>query len=104
MTKKLFAAAAAAALMFTAAAAPADAFHGAKKRDHHASAKHVRSHWHGKKHVSPARARHWARYGVHFRRGFPPNCAHLKHRAYLTGNAYWHYAANSCRFDVYKYY
>jgi hypothetical protein len=109
MIKKPLAITAALGLMFTAATAPAEAYHGSPKRTHHTSAKHVDKHgkWHGKwhsGHVSPARAKHWRTYGVHIRGGFPPNCRHLEHRAYLTGNAYWRYAANSCRHDVYKYY
>ena len=87
-------------LMITAATAPTLANHSSKTH-HRYAAKHT--YWHGK-HISPARARHWRTYGVHIRNGFPPNCYELKRRAYLTGNAYWHYAANSCRFDIYKYY
>ena len=98
---RILAMATAAGLIATAATAPALAFHGSKTH-HRSVAKDA--HWKSAKHISPARARHWRTYGVHIRSGFPPNCRQLERRAYLTGNAYWRYAANSCRFDVYKYY
>lgn len=38
----------------------------------------------------------------HFRKGYPRDCAQYKHRARLTGNAYWRYAAYHCVNDHYR--
>lgn len=38
----------------------------------------------------------------YFRRGFPDDCAQLRRRARLTGNAYWRYAVRRCVNDHYR--
>jgi hypothetical protein len=83
------------------AAAPAQAFQGDKP----GIGKRLSHLVHGdKRHrVNTPRARYERKYGATFRYGFPNNCAERRERAFLTNNAYWKYAANSCRFSYYRY-
>lgn len=50
-----------------------------------------------------ARRRYEQVYGATFEAGYPYACRELRKRARLTGNAYWRYAANRCRFSTYSY-
>lgn len=47
------------------------------------------------------RIRH--KYAPKLRQGHRPDCRQFSMRAKLTGNAYWAYAAHSCRHDNYPY-
>ena len=69
----------------------AQAFSGKRHADksHH-------SHHHYREH------RIRAKYAPRLRQGHRPDCAQLKKRAVLTGNAYWRYAAHSCTRDHYR--
>lgn len=77
--------------MAVAAAPSAEASfkHGAKHKKHH-------GHYHYREY------RIHSHYAPRHRRGHRPDCWEFERRAYLTANAYWHYAANSCLRDHYK--
>lgn len=42
------------------------------------------------------------KYAPRYQNGHRPGCKQISHRARLTGNAYWRYAAHSCRHDYYR--
>ena len=46
-------------------------------------------------------AKYGHKYPPRFRKDHRPDCRQFKHRARLTGSAYWRYAAYSCRHDHY---
>jgi hypothetical protein len=97
MTKRFLIIAAAAGCLF--AAAPAQAFWGDKT----GVGKRFSDMVYGHKKRNTPRGRYERQYGASFRHGFPPDCAQDRERAYLTDNAYWNYAAKSCRFSYYSY-
>jgi hypothetical protein len=63
---------------------------------------HAKGHHHGHHHKTHNIARFAHKYAARHQYGHRPDCRILKRRAYLTGNAYWEYAAHSCRHDYYK--
>ena len=99
MTKRLISVAVSASLLAVLAVAPsAQAHDRAAKRGH--AVKHGWSHTRRK-----AYKPHVIRYHKdvqYFRRGYPDDCALLRRRARLTGNAYWRYATRRCVYDHYK--
>ena len=54
-----------------------------------------------KHHAHKHYGRYLAKYGQRVTIGHPNDCAQMKRRAALTGNAYWRYAAFRCVTDRY---
>ena len=100
MTKTLLTAVISASLLATLTVAPSANAHfdRAAKRGH--AVKHTWSHKRRR-----AYKPHVIRYNKdvqYFRRGYPDDCALIRRRAHLTGNAYWRYATRRCVYDHYK--
>lgn len=103
----VFVAALAGGLLTVFGAAPATAHMTAGAKS--AKAKHGHSvRWHARHKVRKHRARGFHHRGRHyparFRFGARADCAYLARRAYKTGDAYWGYAAKSCRADRHYHY
>ena len=91
MTKiALMASALSGCLLATLATAPAAQAGFARAHKHHHAHKYVEY-------------RIRRKYAPRFEHGHRPDCRQISKRATLTGNAYWRYAAHSCRHDHYRY-
>lgn len=94
--KRLMAVALTTGMLVAAAAPAAQAFHGIKRHAEKSIALKLQ-----RKEKGYGSLYH-QKYGVTFERGFPYSCREYGKRARLTGNGYWQYAYDRCRFSYYS--
>ena len=85
--------AAASLIVALASVSTASAFWDKRKADQRVYRDYINSH---------NLARHAFDYPPRYRYGLRPDCRQYARRAFLTGNAYWRYAAYSCYRDYHR--